>query len=662
MPVDVLLVALPWAPIESPSIALGTLKGVLDRSGISSRVLYLSLTWMEHLAASRERYGIQDYRQIALAPDGIGEWIFAVPPYQDLRGDEDERYFEHLRAAGFGWDEIARAIAMRALVPAFLARAVDEILAAQPRIVGFTSTFSQNLAALATSRLLKTRAPSLRVVFGGANCDGPMGAALHRAFPWIDAVVRGEGEPVLPSLVRDLLAGGPIKPQPGLCYRDGERSIAVAQTGSTMAMDDVPLPHYDDYFARLDGMALRDQLRPRVIVHFEASRGCWWGEISHCTFCGLNGSTMAFRSKRPERVVDEIVALATRHRQLDFDAVDNIIDLDYFATLLPQLRALGLDLRVFVETKANLKRAQVKALRDAGIRRIQPGIESLSTPILRLMGKGVTALHNLRLLKWCARYGVTVEWNLLYGFPGEPADEYARMAALIPSLHHLRAPIVGEIEMERFSPYFQRPGDFGLENLGPLPQYRFLYRAVDDATRADIAYAFSHRHSDGRDPKTYLAPLKEALRLWAEVAPQNRGALRYRRGPGFLRIQDRRSEAAAADYVLEGDEARIYLACDGGATPEGIARRLARGAKDDLSAGEIRRFLDDLTAARLAFEERGRYLSLALPENPDEDDAATAPEEETEEAHPGAVIPVFPAPAGAELIGTATLTRAGSLK
>ena len=37
------------------------------------------------------------------------------------------------------------------------------------------------------------------------------------------------------------------------------------------------------------------------------------------------------------------------------------------------------------------------------------------------MRKGVTALQNLRLLKWCAEIGITPAWNLLYGFPGEPA-------------------------------------------------------------------------------------------------------------------------------------------------------------------------------------------------------------------------------------------------
>ena len=42
---------------------------------------------------------------------------------------------------------------------------------------------------------------------------------------------------------------------------------------------------------------------------FETSRGCWWGAKSHCTFCGLNGETMAFRSKSPRRALDELEQL-----------------------------------------------------------------------------------------------------------------------------------------------------------------------------------------------------------------------------------------------------------------------------------------------------------------------------------------------------------------
>jgi ribosomal peptide maturation radical SAM protein 1 len=616
----VLLVAMPWETLPKPSIQLGILKSVLDRAGIRNEVRSLKLAFMEHCLAATagrhesERIRVADYQAISneYAAVGLGDWIFAVPPFRDT-SDLDDRYLVHIRSEGVPEAAIARALAMRGLVPAFLQRCVDEILAAAPRVVGFSSAYSQNVASLVLSKLLKLRDPSLRIVFGGSNCDGPMGAALHRAFPWIDVVVRGEAEHVLPRLARDLLAGDAVRPQPGLCYREGDRAVAVETVeGATVPMDDVPTPDFDEYFDRLRTSSFGAELLPHVRLLYETARGCWWGAKSHCTFCGLIGPSMTFRSKSPDRVVEEITVLTRRYRRLDFQMVDNILDLRYLRDLLPRLRDTGYHLRIFYETKANLKKDQVRSLRDGGVDRIQPGIESLSTPILGLMRKGVTAFQNVRLLKWCAQYGLGVSWIVIYGFPGEPPEEYARMADVVPSLTHLEPPMIARLRVERFSPYHQRPREFGLEVVGPLPHYRFVY-PVDAATLTDLAYTFEYRHLDGRDPEIYAGPLCQAIEAWQAGGPTALGSLRYRRGPGFLTIADRRPNLETADYSFDEAEALIYLACEDGATvPE--AHEAARAAGlPDLTIEDVHEFLDDLVKSRLAFAEGGRYLSLALP-------------------------------------------------
>ena len=67
--------------------------------------------------------------------------------------------------------DVAKVLTMRALVPAFLERADDEILAAGPRVVGFSSTFSQNVPSLALARLLKQHDPSPGSS-SGTSCPG----------------------------------------------------------------------------------------------------------------------------------------------------------------------------------------------------------------------------------------------------------------------------------------------------------------------------------------------------------------------------------------------------------------------------------------------------------------------------------------------------------
>jgi ribosomal peptide maturation radical SAM protein 1 len=378
-------------------------------------------------------------------------------------------------------------------------------------------------------------------------------------------------------------------------------------------MDEIPTPDFDEYFERLAKTSFNTELAGEVRLPYESARGCWWGAKSHCTFCGLNGTSMAFRSKAPGRVVEELTTLARRHGRLDFQVVDNILDLRYFRDVLPRLREAGYDLDLFYETKANLRREQVRLLREAGVSVIQPGIESLSTPILKLMRKGVTAFQNIRLLKWCAEYGISACWNLIYGFPGEPAGEYVRMAELIPSLTHLGPPTsLCPLALERFSPYHERPRELGVEVLGPSPWYRYVHD-TDEATLSDLAYAFEYRHLDGRDPSAYVAPLRERVETWSGAWSAGRPTLRYRRGPGFLVIRDRRPGCEAADYSFDDREARIYLACEDGATAEQACQALQAAAATDIDADDVAHFLDEMVELRLAYQEGGRYLALGLP-------------------------------------------------
>ena len=78
----------------------------------------------------------------------------------------------------------------------------------------------------------------------------------------------------------------------------------------TASLAELPIPDYDDYFEELQGSLYRAAILPGLPV--EMSRGCWWGQKSHCTFCGLNGGGMNYRSKAPEQVLEEIDALVDR--------------------------------------------------------------------------------------------------------------------------------------------------------------------------------------------------------------------------------------------------------------------------------------------------------------------------------------------------------------
>lgn len=604
-----------------PSLQLGILKSLLAEAEISAQPLHLNLEFLDFaMAASAQweeplRFSPRIYEAIGSRQwtAGLPEWIFRVPPLHFDDPIRVEEYLAFARSKHVGEEDLLRARKLREIAPAFLEHCARLVLDTGAQVVGFTSSYSQNIPSLALATLLKHHNPSLRIVFGGANCESPMGEALHRSFPCIDVVVRGEAEPVLVMLVHDLLSGSEIRPQPGLCIREAEKIRVVEEDPPLVAMHAVPTPDYDEYFDRLQSCGARAEILEQVKLPFQSARGCWWGQRHHCTFCGLNGRTMAFRSKTPDRVLAELRHLARRYQTLRFHVVDDIIDVEYFSGLFPRLHEEGLDLDLFYETKANLTKSQLRLARNSGVRVFQPGIESLSTPILQLMRKGVTGLQNVRLLKWSALLGLQPQWNFLYGFPGEPPAEYEHVAEIVASIVHLPPPSgFNRVRLDRFSPYHREAHAFGLRGVQPFAAYRHLYD-VDEGTLEDVAYHFEYQYADGRDPESYVVGARAALDSWRRDYTANRGRLVYRCGPDFLKIHDSRPRIGEHEYLLGQAEAVIFMACDAGNTPAAIRRAFDPEGGLGLDDDEIRRFLDELVAERIVYREGDHYLSLALP-------------------------------------------------
>lgn len=442
-----------------------------------------------------------------------------------------------------------------------------------------------------------------------------MGLALHRSFPFIDFVCSGEADLSFPLLVQRLAGGGPVDDIPGVIWRgkDGTQCRTL-QPDRLSNLDQLPYPLFDDYFEQVS------QVRPEVIddesgasgLPFETSRGCWWGEKHHCTFCGLNGLSMAYRAKSADRALDEILELSERYGVHEVSAVDNILAMSYFRDLLPRLKERGVGLKLFYEVKANLTREQVHLLRDAGVSVIQPGIESLSSHVLSLMQKGTTALQNIQLLKWCREFGVSPIWNMLYGFPGEEPADYEDTARLMDALHHLPHPMGGLvcIRVDRFSPFFMNPERLGLCNLRPDRAYSYVYDLPDGAV-ADLAYYFEHDYADGRSADDYLGPVRSALDRWIQ-SRGNRG-LAYTDDGARLGLCDFRPGAQRLWTPLTGVRREIYLFCD---QHRSLERVVGFAAERGIAENAVRKFLNLMVEGRYMATADGHFLSLGIPVDP----------------------------------------------
>ncbi|MBL8149384.1 MAG: RiPP maturation radical SAM C-methyltransferase [Blastocatellia bacterium] len=614
------LVYMPWGSISRASIAIGIIKQCARRVGLEPDVHYLNMRFAE-------KVGFELYEKISSASAFFPEWFFSSAlfgasglrlmdnSWSGLLSTELGSQMAEKVKEVVGDKDICHKI-VDEIIPKFIEESFSRVDWAKYRVVGFSNTFAQTLASLLLAKEIKNRHPETKIVFGGANVDSDMGFEIIKAFNWVDYVVHGEAEQSFPKLLQKIYRDHEIEKIPGISMRCGSEVIAGHLEPQTIKrLDESPTPDYTDYFKEVERTKLNSIMR--IKLSFESSRGCWWGAKSHCTFCGLNANGMAFRKKSPEKVYEEIMEIAKKHRCLTLTAVDNIIDMGYFKDLLPKLIESDLDLNIFYEVKANLTREQVRKLAAAGIKSIQPGIESFNSELLNLMGKGVTAIQNIQLLKWCLEYGIDPQWNILYGFPGENSQHYKTLPQTFRLLYHLRPPVgISPVIFERFSPYHFAKEKYKL-TLKPLSYYKFLYpESLIDYEK--IAYYFEGEW-EGRDgePYEYMKPALNNYEEWLGYWKERQVFFYYEKGPGFLALYDNRplkggKELKIRRLNLNELQAKIYLFCDENRSFKSIQNMLSENYRIPPTEEQINLILRQFVESGLMFSDTDRYISLAV--------------------------------------------------
>ena len=615
----VVLVNMPFGSFRQPSLALGLLKATLTPLGVQVRVVDATLEFAAMISPH-----VYDAISTWPAVDMLGDHLFAAllphpPPqsedeyeYRILEGGAPEHAVPH-----FGKRPLDRAFradlrTAGARVGELLDKCLAEIETADPAVVGFTSMSGQHAASLALAARVKAAIPGALVVFGGPNCRG-MGAELLHSFPFVDAVAVGEGEDPLPALVRRRLAGETVAGIPGLHVRTdsggGERPDAACEETRQIELDRLPWPDLGDYFTRLAGSPLKGAFAPRL--PFETSRGCWWGAKCRCSFCGQASEDMTFRVKSSERALRELQTLTEHHPLCPVFVTDEIIPRGRLKDFFPALRVRIPDVEiVYLQARPTLDREELQTLARSGVRRLEVGIESLSTPILSLMRKGTTALRCVQFLKWARESRLDVVWNLIWGLPGEEPAEYERMAALLPLLTHLQPPhTVGAFRLDRFSPMFEDPLRFGLTNVRPYPASEYVYDLPPEAL-ARLSWCFSYEPP--RRVSEYTAQLATAVEDWKEQF--TRSSLTFVDRDGRLALTDHRPGFDPEEMtILDGDHRALYLACDGLQADGALASLLSRETGRNVGVDEVASLLEPLVDTGLILREGRSYLALGLP-------------------------------------------------
>jgi ribosomal peptide maturation radical SAM protein 1 len=527
---DVVLVVPPFAPTFQPSLACHLLQACARVQGFDVTVVYANLLFASiigNAAYSRlldKRLNLEHiFRAAAFGPE-TGR---ADPP-------SDPELAERTWAAQPWLDRVGAIL-----------RSIS------PEVVGATCSFEQICSSVAVLRLCKSIDPAIVTVVGGANCEGDMAEGMLSLRAPIDHIAAGESEETFPRLLDDV-------------RRHASAPERVIRGAPCTTLDRLPLPDYHEYFEQY-ALWLGDEEPPGLAraVPYESSRGCWWGQKHHCTFCGLNGLSMTFRQKSADVVVGDVKSLLATYPVTRVNFVDNIMPSGYFSGLLPRLAdELPRPATLFYEQKANITFEKARALKAAHVTAIQPGIESLNSHVLHCMDKGVKAHQNIALLRYGRALNLNVSWNLLGGFPGDRREDYEEMARLLPDVVHLQPPdSFGFVRIDRFSPYFDAPERYGIANLRPKPEYFEIFPPWTDHEK--LAYYFDGDYGSGAfECPAVITRLEEQTSAWRErwrLDPKPTLAVVHLVGDRYVVVDTRAPDRSPQFDLIEADQAAVLL-------------------------------------------------------------------------------------------------------
>lgn len=611
------LINMPFGSLTHLSLAPGLFKAQLMEAGMDCRVFNLNLDFARLI-------GFGSYESIAFfkgIKTQIGEWLFAYNVWEEEFGPSEDEFLrlfeEEIGTIPKVKDQASWLKKIRKeVVPLFLQESMNRLCEfGEPRIVAFSCNFFQTLPSLALGKTLKKHYPHVKLIYGGACFHGEMGAELIQKIPWIDVVSTGEADDVILSLFGKMVQGDYPENLPGILYRveDGTIKYGPERTPVERSfLDTLPDPDFSDFFLDATRVGLnRDEgWLKRLILPFESSRGCWWGEKVHCTFCGLNGKDLCYRAKSPSRVYDTLKHYTERYPGQTYQASDNNLSQSYFQSLLVKLRDEPIYRDIYYNVSANMTREQIKTLRNAGIKYIQPGIESLSDHLLKLMQKGVSVLQNIFFLKCSREYDLVPYWNNLIRIPGEKKEDYLEMERLIPLILHLRPPYGGapKIECHRFSPYFEEKNRW-TNHLRPQAWYEGLF-PPNRVDLSKVAYYFEADWKDTLEEDAYDGVIQATLdwvRIWREEPklPQ----LVICPGEYGIDIWDSRTGGGKM-WKLNALESLVYQSINDPVYLDEVLERVQKGFS--VSQAETEAILKDLVHSGLALESNDKYLRLAL--------------------------------------------------
>ena len=376
--------------------------------------------------------------------------------------------------------------------------------------------------AIDVAQAVKAVRPDFPVIWGGWHPSSLARETLEA--PYVDVVVRGQGELTLAEITERMVSGRDLHGVEGCSFKTAEGAIVDNPPRSTVQIDGLPPKAY--HLIDLEPYA---QLCGRRWLMYTSSHGCPY-DCSFCSNASLYGR--AWNALPANRVVSEVVDLVRRYRLDMVDIVDDnfLVDWQRGSEIARGFLESGEKFDWTVQTTANfllrMSDEDVRLLGESGLDRVFIGAESGSDGMLESINKvrfqATDVLFDVA--DKLHRAGITGTFSLIFGLPGETDQDRKATLKMIQEIK-ARHPSM-EFHSNIYTPYpgapnFSEALKMGLRSPGTLEEWASFYPKFQRLPWLD---GESHTH---------VQLMREFIRIGFGAAPVRR---RSQLREYFLRI------------------------------------------------------------------------------------------------------------------------------
>jgi radical SAM superfamily enzyme YgiQ (UPF0313 family) len=291
--------------------------------------------------------------------------------------------------------------------------------------------------------------------------------------------------------------------------------------------------------------------------------------------------------------------------------MDNLMPAKTAMEMFDQLAGLEKDLDLICELRATTQKRVLEKMSAAGVSKIQIGIESLSSSLLKKLNKGTTAIQNLEIMKHCEGLGIANNANLILHFPGSDLADMDETLRNIEFAAFFRPPTLVPFWLGHGSSVYDDPAAFGVKAIFNHPNYAKIF---PQEIHRHMTFLIQRYRGDMGFQKQLWRPVEQRVDDWEKTYTRihrtggDTPILSYRDGRDFMIIRQERLSKAPFTHRLEGLSRKVYLYCGQHQSLEKILHHF-----QGLTQEKVVPFLKMMTDKKLMFEENGKYLSLAVP-------------------------------------------------